>query len=358
MNNKMEDFLMKKLLFAAAGLFASVSLFAYNPPAGGQNVLRLSSPFLLGGSASAAGGALYEVIPSSIVNNPALPAFEQRIVLDVGATMFNDSNDIDGKTGSSFDAGLLIPGRYGVATFLAQGVFAPLIDMHLGKSVNFTGNVSKDITDYVSVGMNLNLGIFWGYESDWTASASFGAFWNYGDLAFMKNVRFGAALMNLGKMYSQTEVLGISGDDYADMWPGLATPKVGMGATLFESGKFEIGASVDLSSPAFQDFVLNAGCNIQYAKFLKLSTGWEYDVREYAEGSRNVMPSVVLSFKFNFSSKDGSMLANKGWQESEMTVAAGWQQLYEDVNAYSAGAVLKLGMPDNEAPKITLWGEE
>lgn len=348
---------MKKLLCAAAGLLASVCVFAYNPPAGGQNVLRLSSPFLLGGAASSAGGALYEVIPSSIVNNPALPAFEQRIVLDLGATLFNDSNDLDKKNGGAFEAGLLIPGRYGVATFLTQGVFAPLIDMHLGKSVNFTGNVSKDITNYVSVGANVNLGVFWGYESDWTGSVSFGAFWNYGDLAFMKNVRFGASLMNLGKMYSQTEVAGINGKAYADSWPGIATIKGGMAATMVEAGKIEIGASADVSVPAFQDFVLDLGCNIQYAKFLKLSTSWEYDVREYAEGCRNIMPSVTLSFKFKFSSKDGSMLANKGWQESEMTVSAGWQQLYEDVNVYTAGAVLKLGMPDNEAPKITLWGE-
>ena len=71
---------MLKKIIASAVLCAGAALYAYNPPAGGQNLLRISSPELLSEGASAAGGALYSVSPDSVVNNPALTAFEQRAV--------------------------------------------------------------------------------------------------------------------------------------------------------------------------------------------------------------------------------------------------------------------------------------
>ena len=169
---------MKRVLMTAAALLLAGGLFAYNPPAGGQNLLRLSSPTLLTGASSAAGGALYDVLPDSMVNNPALPAFEQRIVLDLGVTALADGDDADKSLGSAFEAGLLIPSRRGVASFLVQGIFAPLVDMHLGDSINATMGVSKDITDAVSVGISATLGVFWGYESDWTGSVALGAYYN------------------------------------------------------------------------------------------------------------------------------------------------------------------------------------
>ena len=51
-------------------------------------------------------------------------------------------------------------------------------------------------------------------------------------------------------------------------------------------------------------------------------------------------------------------MANHGWQESELTVSGAWRNLYTDINAFSAGAVLKLGMEDKEPPVITLWEGE
>ncbi|MCR5724269.1 MAG: hypothetical protein K6G80_04190 [Treponema sp.] len=361
---------MKRVLLTAAGLLLAGGLFAYNPPAGGQNLLRLSSPALLTGAASSAGGALYNVLPSSIVNNPAITAFEQRIVLDVGVTALTDGNDDDGSLGSAFEAGLLIPGRRGVASFLVQGIFAPLVDMHLGDSVNATAGVSKDITDSLSVGVSATLGIFWGYESDWTGSLAIGAYYNYGDVSFMKDVRFGCALMNLGKMYTQTEVRGIADDadyyefrenawDYADNWPALATLRTGVAATLLEKNKFTVGGSFDLSYPSFQNVVCDIGLQVQYSSFLKLSVAEELDVRELKEGSKNLLPAVGVSFKFLFKSKaDSTITKFAGGDESEMTVSTAWHNMYEDVNAFSAGAVLKLGLEDKEPPKITIWEDD
>ena len=354
---------MKRMMFAVAAFSLAGGLFAYNPPAGGQNLQRISSPTSLTGAGSAAGGALYEVLPASIFNNPALPAFEQRIILDVGLTALTDNPEYDvddyKDLGFAGQVGLLVPSRYGVATAMVQGVFSPLLDMPLGNSISLTGNVSKDITDQVSVGVTGNVGVFWGFESDWTASLGLGVYYDYGDIKFLKNVRFGAALLNLGKMYNETEVVGISWSDYGKNWPGVVTPRTGVAATLLDKGKLQLGGSFDISAPSFQDCVFDVGLQLEYASFLKLSTSWEYDVRECNWDCKNLLPSVGLSFKFLLHSKEDSTITRfAGGQESEMTVSAAWHNMYENVNAFSAGAVLKLGLEDKDAPEITLWGDE
>jgi hypothetical protein len=355
----MEVYRMQKKLIAAV-LFAAVAtgLFAYNPPAGGQNLFRITEPQLLTGAGSSAGGAIFGVTPASIVNNPALTAYEQRIVLDVAGTMLFNSKDSDHSVGSAFEGGLLIPTRWGVWSSVIQGIFVPFYDMQLGNNIALSTSFSKDITDMLSVGVGVNFGVFYGYKSDWTGSANLGALYRIGTVSFLKDVRFGASLMNLGKMYTNTTVYGIYDGDDADMWPGIATPRFGAAATILSAGRMDLGLSTDISIPAFQNFVFDAGLKMEFAKIVTLSTSWEYDAREFAQGAKNIMPSVGLSIKFLFNSKDGSMMAEHGWQQSEMTVSGGWQQLYKNVNAVSTGAVLDLGLKDTKAPEITLWGEE
>ena len=41
-----------------------------------------------------------------------------------------------------------------------------------------------------------------------------------------------------------------------------------------------------------------------------------------------------------------------------MTVSGAWKQMYENINAVSAGAFLKLGLTDTKAPEVILWDEE
>ena len=358
---------MKKHVVMAAGLLLAVSsLFAYNPPAGGQNLLRYSSPFALFGANSTAGGPIYDVIPSSVVTNPALPAFEQRIVLDLGGTIFFDKNKEVGSgndKGSAFQLGVTLPTRWCVPTFLAQGVFAPLQDMNLANNILFTANVAKDITDKVSVGLGVTGGGYWNDDaSDWTLAANTGVFYRHGDILFFKDVRFAFTLMNLGKMYGKTKNIGIKGTPDAENWPGIATPRGGISFLVVDTGDFKIGGSTDVASPAFQNFVLDLGVALEYSglKFasFKLASAWELDVRELAEERKNLIPAVGLSVKFNMKTGASESMKKRGWEESELTVAGAWRNLYTDINAISAGAVLKLGTEDKDPPVITLWNEE
>ena len=373
---------MKKLLGATlATLLFSASLFAYNPPAGGQNVLRLTSPWLLTGAASAAGGPLFGITPASIVNNPALTAWEQRITLDVGATLFINSNTDDpydgNKVGEGFQGGLLIPSRWCVSTILFQGIWTEAFDMPISDSVNILGGLSKDITDQVSVGMTAHFGYLYGdfVDSDWTASAALGAYYNHGDIAFMQDVRFGVSLNNLGKMYSASEDSpGIkTAKDIRDavdsgtpaalspsktsLWPSIATLRTGVAATMLKTDAVALGLSLDFAFPGFQNFVTDVGLQLQIKDFLKISSAWEFDVQEFANDAKNLLPSVGISVKFVFR-QNGSYMTKHGWEQSDMTVAAAWKQMYKEINAISAGAILNLGMADTKAPEITLWGED
>ena len=287
-------------------------------------------------------------------------------MIDLGGTVLSDKNEIADQTngmGGAFQAGLLIPSRWCVATFLFDGVFAKLIDMPLGNNIAFTANVAKDINDKVSVGLNANFGAFWEDDaSDWTFAANTGVYYNYGDLLFMKNLRFGVTLMNLGKMYSKADTLGIKENSMSGDWPAVATPRAGVAANVVDTGDFVIGLSSDFATPAFQNFVMDLGVALQYSGLgsatIKLASAWELDVKELLEEHTNMIPSVGLSVKFNFTTKSNSAMANHGWQESELTVSGAWRNLYTDINAFSAGAVLKLGMEDKEPPVITLWEGE
>lgn len=362
---------MKKIFGAALAFAASAVLFAYNPPAGGQNVLRLSEPQLLAAGNSTAGGGLFDggdsdsnskffgISPSAILLNPALAAWEQRNVLDLGGTVLYSSNgDDDNTLGSSFLAGILLPSRWCVSTFLLQGVWSEFIDMPVGNSVSATYGYAKDITDSVSVGLSANFGYLFGDAGpDWTLSADLGAYYNYGDWKFLKDIRFGASLLNLGKMYTSSDTVGIDSSE-AGSWPALATLRTGAAAAFIKNEQVNLGLSLDFSYPSFQNIVIDAGLQMQIHDFMKVYSGWEFDAREFSEGSKNLIPSVGVSFKFLLNSKNGSFMAENGWQQSELTVSGGWKKMYGSINAFSAGAMLDLGMKDTQAPEITIWGEE
>jgi hypothetical protein len=342
--------MLKKNVAAFVFMLAAFSVFAYNPPAGGENLFGISSPSQLTSASSAAGGGLFSVTPSSIVFNPALIATEQRIMLDVGYTALFGA----GGYGNAFQLGMVVPTKWCIADAVVQGIMSPSEDLPLGNSLNLKTAVSKEITDKLSVGLGVGSGFFWDHGSDWALTADLGMMYSLGNFYFLKNTRLGVSLLNLGKPYTDTDLTGIY-DNSSSEFPEFCTLRAGGAATLFTASEITGGASFDVAVPGLQNVVFDTGFQMSYRDMIKLSTAWEFNTREFLSGNSNLMPSIGLSFKFMLNSKKDSYLSKKGWQQSEMSVSTAWQQLYGGVNASSAGATLKLGTRDNEAPEIKLW---
>ena len=120
---------MKNKLILAFTVLMTVSAgaFAFSPAFGGENLYTLTSPELLSGSGSATGGPISNVVPASIVLNPALPAQEQQYTINASYLALinaNAASETDSAFGTGFQLGGIIPTRYFVYSASLQGIFA------------------------------------------------------------------------------------------------------------------------------------------------------------------------------------------------------------------------------------------
>ena len=354
---------MKKLSCAAIVLlFVLSAANAYNPPVYGDDIFELSSPRQLTNGSSVVGGGLFYASPESLLVNPALTAKEQRIDLNVAYTGMVSSNKENAKNqryGNAFQTGILIPAKRFVFSGYINGTMVPFKEMYLGDSFNFKIGLAKEITDKLTVGLNLNTGIFWGAGTDWALSGNLGFLYNYGNLGFLKNFRYGVSVLNLGKNYNQTSLPGIKGQDEAvSSLPTIATIKAGIGGSFVENDVIKLGFSFDLTTPGFMNLITDMGLQFSVKDMLFISVAEKFNIAELANGVKNVMPSVGLSFRFTFDVKNNDYLQKNGWSQSEMSASVAWKQFNGTINAVSAGVDVNLGLKDETPPVIQLWLED
>ena len=361
---------MKKILsMLTAGIFVLSAVSAdYNPPVMGENFYELSSPRQLSNANSSTGGGIFYEGPDSILVNPALTAGEQRVVLNLANTELFAS----GNYGDAFQLGITIPFKWAVLTGYANGVFSNSDAMKVGNSFNIKSALSKQISDRLSLGMSLNVGIFGGYEDSWSLFANLGGLYSVGDVGFLKDVRFGVAVSNLGKPFSKTtlpgikpavtEIIGEPGEPVtyipnAGAFPQIGTLQLGAGALLLSTEYVKIGASLDVTTPLFQNCILDAGLQFSIKDMLFVSVAEKLNIVEIANGHKDFMPSFGISFKFDFSTSL-DYAQRHGWNQSEMTITGAYKNFYNSVHGASEGVDLYLGMPDKEAPVINIIFEE
>ncbi len=349
----------KRLLCVAGALCAVASVFAYNPPFGGEDLYRLTSPQLLAGGASASGGPVFTVIPASITYNPALTATEQRSILNLsGNFMFDtDADDGDATPGGGFQLGISIPTKFMVFSGSVQGLFCKNPRLDVGNSIVAHLGLSKDVTDKIFLGINLYTGFYFGSGSDFTIGADLGFLYRFDDMGFLKEPRIGVSLLNLGKPitgnYSTT---GINSANPGESYPGIVTPRVSFAGTLISVAGFKTGFSTDLSSPTFQNLLFDVALGMDFRKIVNLNVGWNMNLRELMNGGKVNWPSVGINFKFGISSKSDKI--KESWKQSELSPSVGWQCLNGGLQNIAASASLYLGMQDKEAPTIILWDEQ
>ena len=269
-------------------------------------------------------------------------------------SLFSSEETNDSKYGDALQFGILIPFKRFVFSGYGNLTAVSFNEFYLGNSFNFKFGLAKEITDKLTVGTNLNSGIYWAEgESDWGLSVNLGFVYTYGDLAFMKDFRFGASILNLGKNYTPEAPIGVK-NMAATSLPSIAVIKAGVAGTLVQNDVIKLGFSADLSTPYFMNFIADLGLQFSIKDMFFISVAEKLNLVELSHDVKNLLPSVGLIFRFTLDVKNNEYLSKNGWSQSEMSANAAWKQFNESVNAVSYGVDVNLGLKDKAPPVIQL----
>lgn len=350
-----------KTLFFAAVVLTAVPLFAYNPIIYADNYYELTSPEMISGASAVTGGGVQGAVSSSIAVNPSLIAGEQRYMLDIDYTsLFSSASSLT--YGQAFQAGLVIPSRYGVGAVVVQGfLMNGLVGMDFGNSFAARGAYAKDLTDRLYIGIGLYTG--YGPEVDWALACDLGFWYMLGKVSFLQNARWALSVTGLGKSFESTQEGLYYGTDKVVDLEAPFTMRLGFAADFLDYKNFTWGFSTDVSAPTFQNAVFDLGMQFLIYKVVKITTGWEVNVRELISGVPFSTPTAGISVNFNFDSaknKD-SFMAKQGWQQSEMKISSAYRNIEtksSQINVASAALTIMLGQEDTSAPEIVLWEDD
>ena len=337
---------MNRTVFAAFfSVIVVVLPYAKDTPPYGENLFLLGFPGLVTNAASTVGGGLYDAGPYSININPALTAPLQRVSADLGASIMAGESE----AGFAFLAGALFPSRWGVWTGSVQGVFleAPLSPP--GNTFSGRFGWSRDVADNLYVGTSIFGGATSKYGDGFAAGLDLGFVYRLGNLFFLKDTRFSAAITNIGKTFD---------NDYFDNFPGFLTVKGGVAAVLFENDIFAAGFSADVAIPTFQNILLNFGLELGIAKMVTVSFGWDMNARELSDGLDPHTPFIGVAFKLTVNTGGSDIMMKRGWEKTDINISTLYQQIGSKTNLFSAGLSAEFGSIDKTPPTINMGDAE
>ncbi|MCR5698682.1 MAG: hypothetical protein K6G52_03455 [Treponemataceae bacterium] len=350
-----------RTLFCIAVFSAAVPVFAYNPIVYADNYYELTSPEMISGASSVTGGGVQDTVSSSIAVNPSLIAGEQRYMMDVDYTaLFSSATSLT--YGQTLQAGLVIPSRYGVGAVVIQGFLMDgLVGMDYGNSFAARGAYAKDLTDRLYIGIGLYTG--YGPEVDWALACDLGFWYMLGKVSFIENARWAVSFTGLGKSFESTQEGLYYGTDKVVGLEAPFTMRVGFAGDFLDYKNFTWGFSTDFSAPSFQNAVFDLGMQFLIYNIVKISTGWEVNVRELISGVPFSTPTAGISVNFNFDTakKKDSFMAKQGWEQSEMKISSAYRNIEtksSQINVASVGLTVSLGQKDTAAPEIILWEDD
>lgn len=342
---------MKRIVFMLCAIFSAYSLFAYNPPAGGESAQTFFSPDLLGGQASVTGGPFADGNPADLASNPALSAYEQRTIFDLSYAAVigfkqNTAGD-SGWKGHLANADFLYPTRWGVIATDVHFFKSSFASLPWGTAGSLRLSYSKDLTERLALGVGLYgvLGVDWGLGAD------LGVLYRFGNLGFAKDSRLGIALTGMGKPYNPNRG-GVKGLTGTSGFPGMFTPRVGFASTFVAVKNFKLGMAFDLSFPTFQNVVFDTGLHMKFAEIVTFKAGWNFNLVETLYHVQTYIPSFGLACTIRLNSKDEN--SSNGWEQSEITPQLAAKPLTDSIWAIGAGVNVKVGKKDTSAPTITI----
>ena len=342
---------MKRIVCIICALLSVYALFAYNPPAAGESANTFFSPDLLGGQASATGGPFADGNPADLASNPALSAYEQRIIFDLSYAAiigFNKNNTGNsGLKGHLANIDFLYPARWGVIAADVHFFNSSFASLPWGTAGSLRFSYSKDLTENLALGA----GLYGIVGTGWGLGADLGVLYRLGDLGFAKDSKVGASITGMGKPYNAGKG-GIKGARNTSGFPGMFTPRVGFASTFVSIKNFKLGMDFDLSLPTFQNLVFDTGLHMKFADMVTFKTGWSFNLVETLQHTQTYIPSFGLACSIKLNSKDKSD-ANP-WEQSDITPQFAAKPFYNDIWAIGAGVNVKVGKTDTAAPVISL----
>jgi len=347
---------MKKLLcfLSLIPALSAGGIFAENVFNGAENINLYGSPRLTAASNSAAGGPLFSAASYSLISNPALTAALQCPVADFGVAV--PVNIETTKTGAALQLGASFPTRRGVFTGVVQGDFLGDILAYSNIVLGHLG-FSRDVTENFYLGLSLSGGALFGGTRDITdfyITAGVGAWYRIREFPalkdgpYLKNLRFGLALQNMGKTFTEDYRFG-------GFPGGFFSPKAGAAVNIYDSEKFKTGFSVDVALPAlFTNFAMGMGLQAEIAGFIFISAGWDFNIAEVAESGGVNFPYAGIGLKFSLNTSGTELLSRRGFNQTDINADMLWQALDSETMLFSAGAGAKFGVEDAVPPEIRL----
>ncbi|MEL3907169.1 MAG: FlgD immunoglobulin-like domain containing protein [Treponema sp.] len=326
-------------------------LFAYNPPAGGESAHTFFSPDLLGGQVSVTGGPFGDTAPAAAAANPAVSAYEQRIIFDLSYALLAGFNKYPlgdkGVKGHLANLDFLYPARWGVIATDVHFFYSAFPSLPWGSAGSLRFSYSKDLTEKLAIGTGL-YGIF---GSGWGLGADIGILYRFGDLGVAKDSKLGFSLTGMGKPYNP-KLSGVKGTQKVSGFPALFTPRVGFATTFVAVKNFKLGMNFDLSLPTFQNLVFDTGLHMMFGEMVTFKTGWNFNLVETLHRRQTYIPSFGLAVAIKINSKDKS--ESNVWEQSDITPQFGVKPFYNNIWAFGAGVNVRVGRTDTAAPVISV----
>lgn len=320
----------------------------YRPPDGAEDLYDLFSPLMLSEGAHAAGGEG----PQSDIYNPATSALIQRTTLDVSyfaLTGFGSPTAGGGWAGHVANVGVIVPTRAGVFSGSAHFLTSALSGLPWGTAGAIHASAAKELYPGWLIGAGVRVVVGGTDRFDVGASVDLGVVQEAGDVGFMKGLRWGVALQQLGKWYSPLQGFGAL--------PAPFTPVGGISFAVVDTEWFDLGLSASLGFPSFQNVRANIGARIELFDRIGIHGGWKIDLMQLLDAqiaTRSLIPSFGISGRFVTNLGDDGFAAARGWTQSEVKTRVSAAPLYNDVWAIGGGFNAPLGIIDTTGPAITV----
>ncbi|MFW5785687.1 MAG: FlgD immunoglobulin-like domain containing protein [bacterium] len=328
------------------------ALSAFDQASGADDSAGLTSPVFAARRAVATG----EESPTTDALNPAASALKQRAHLDVSYAALTGLGDSAGNTGYRghvANVGVTIPSRVGVAATSLAFLTSPYDSMNLGTQFGIHASFSKDLYSNFLVGLGVGSTLGTADAFDWGLGADLGVQHHLGDVAFMRDFRWGASLHHMGRSFGSATAT-LSGAPF--------TLIAGASATMLDTEPVDIVAAADLSFPSFQNVRFDVGTDVTFFDRVTTRVGWGIDLRERLDDTRpnrSLIPSVGIAVDFSTDFRgDEGLLARRDWSRSDVEVKSAAAPLYNGIWAFGLGGNVALGVIDAEPPDVEVTYDE